>query len=107
MQLVFIMTARVLTCGELVKNEADLKRIAELFMTVQGSATPASLLFPWFPSSAKKEKRRANVELYTMLSTYVETRRHAEPTTDAIDILIAEGDTTQGIVGVSLALKAT
>ena len=99
------MTARILTCGELVKNETDLKKILELFMSVQSSATPASLLFPWFPSPAKKAKKRATVELYTMLCTYVETRRHAEPTTDAIDILIAEGDTTQGIVAVSLALK--
>ena len=40
-----------------------------------------------------------------MLYTYVEARRHAEFANDAIDIWIAEGETTQAIVGVSPAPK--
>ena len=101
------MTTRILACDELAKNEADLKKIAELLMTVQSSATPVSLLLPWLPSTARKEKKQATTALYTLLYKYVEARRHAEPTNDAIDIQIAEGDTTQSIVGVSLALEAT
>jgi len=97
------MTARVATCHDLTKNDADLKKIGELFMTLQTSATPISLLLPWFPSSAKKAKKDATTELFVMLYTYVETRRHSEPTSDAIDVLIAEGETTQNIVGVSPA----
>ena len=95
------MTARMTTCRDLVKNEADLKKIGELFMTLQNSTTAVSLLFPWFPSPARTTGKQAAVELYTMLCTYVETRRGAEPTSDAIDLLIAEGETTQNIVGVS------
>jgi len=96
------MTARMATCHDLTKNEADLKKINELFMTLQTSATPTSLLLPWFPSPARKIGKDATTELFTMLYTYVETRRHAEPTSDAIDVLIADGETTQNIVGVSL-----
>jgi len=95
------MTARVATCHDLTKNAADLKKIGELFMTLQTSATPTSLLLPWFPSAAQKAKKDATTELFMMLYTYVETRRHAEPTSDAIDVLIADGETTQNIVGVS------
>lgn len=84
------MTAHTLVCDELANNEADLKKIAELLMTVQGSAAPVSLLLPWFPGPAKRAKKQANMELHTILYTYVETRRHAEPTTNAIDIMIAE-----------------
>lgn len=41
-----------------------------------------------------------------MLSAYVEARwEAAEPTSDAIDILIADGATTQSIVGVGLVLR--
>ena len=98
------MTARVATCHDLTKNAADLKKIGELFMTLQTSATPISLLLPWFPSSATKAKKDATTELFMMLYTYVETRRHAEPTSDAIDVLIADGETTQNIVGVSPVL---
>ena len=100
-QLVFVMTARVTTCHDLTKNAADLKKIKTLFSTLQTSATPTSLLFPWFPSPARKTGKEATTELFTLLYTYVETRRHAEPTTDAIDVLIAVGDSTQNIVGVS------
>ena len=98
------MTARMTTCHDLVKNEADLKRIGEVFMTLQTIATPVSLLLPWFPSPARKMGKQAATELYTLLHTYVETRRHAVPTSDAIDILIADGETTQNIVEVSPAL---
>jgi len=99
------MTARMATCHDLIKNEADLKRIGELFVTLQTSTTPASLLFPWFPSSARKTRKQAATEMCTLLYKYVETRRHAEPTSDAIDILIAEGGTTQKIVEVSPGLE--
>ena len=93
------------TCHDLVKNEADLKKISELFLTFQTSSTPTSLLLPWFPSPARKAGKEATTELFTMLYTYVETRRDAELTSDAIDVLIAEGETTQNIVGVSPAVE--
>lgn len=95
------MTARMTTCHDLTKNDADLKKISELFMILQAGATPASLLFPWFPSPSRKTVKQATTELYTMLENYVEARRRAEPTTDAIDLLIADGETTQNIIGVS------
>ena len=100
------MTAHMIACHDLTKNEADLKKIGKLFMTYQTSTTPTSLLLPWFPSPARKAGKEATTELFTILCTYVETRRHAEPTSDAIDVLIADGETTQTIVGVSLAPMA-
>ena len=101
------MTARMTTCHDLTKNEADLKRIGELFLTLQKGATPTSLLFPWFPSPARKTGKGASTELFTMLHAYVETRRDAEPTSDAIDVLIADGETTQNIVGVGFPTNFT
>ena len=101
------MTTRMTTCHDLTNNEADLKKIGGLFMTLMTSTTPASLLLPWFPSPARNKGKQATTDMYTMLYTYVETRRHAEPTSDAIDILIADGETTQTIVGVSPGPKVT
>jgi len=95
------MTARVIACCDLAKNKSDLRKIRELFMTLQTSATPTSLLLPWLPGPARKAKKQATTELYNMLNTYVENRRRAEPTNDGIDILIADGETTQNTVGVS------
>jgi len=99
------MTARMTTCRDLTNNEADLKRIRELFLTLRTSATPTSLVFPWFPSPSRKTVKRATTELYTMLCTYVEARKRAELTSDAIDILIADGETTQKVVEASPVLE--
>jgi hypothetical protein len=104
-QLIFVLTARMTTCEELTKNKADLKRILELFSTLHTSSTPAAVLLPWFPSPARKKTREATTELFTILCTYVEARRKAEPTSEAIDVLIAEGESTQSIADVSFALN--
>ena len=91
-QLVFVMTTHMLSCRDLTTNEADLKKFGKLFMTLQTSTTPVSLLLPWFPSPARKMGRQATTDIYTMLYTYVGTRRHMDPTSDAIDILYVPTD---------------
>ena len=101
LQLVFVMTARMTTCRDLTKNGADLRKISELFMTIHTNSTPVSCLLPWFPGPARKSINRATTELYSMLLNYVKARRHAEPTSDAIDFLIADGETDQSTAGVS------
>jgi hypothetical protein len=100
------MTARIATCRDLTKNRADLKRLQELFVALQTTSTPASLLLPWLPSSTKKANKEATTDLFTMLYRYIEVRRRAEPTDDAIDILIANGETNQRISEVNFALNS-
>jgi len=97
--LVFVMTARMTTCRDLTKNKTDLEKIKEQFMAIHTSTSPVSCLMPWFPGPARKSINRATTELYTLLLTYVKARRRAEPTSDAIDVLIAGGDTDQKIAG--------
>ena len=100
-ELIFATTARVITCHDLIKNEADLKKVGELLLTIQTSVTPTSLVLPWFPSPTRRTRQRATTELCSILHTYIEARRHAEPASDAIDLLIAGGDATQDIIGAS------
>ena len=97
------MTARMAACEDLTKNEADLKRILELLSILFTSSTPTAVLLPWFPSPARKATRKATTELFNMFCTYVEARRGAEPTSESIDVLIAEGETNQSIADVSFA----
>ena len=99
------MTVRMTTCHDLMKNKADLKKVGELLTTIHTSATPASLVLPWFPSRTSRARKRAATDLYDILRTYVENRRHAELTSDAIDLLITDGETTQDIAGASITLE--
>ena len=93
------MTARLTTCHELTENKADLKKIGELIFTLQTSTPPIFAPLPWFPSSAEKIRKEVTTELFTTLLRYVESRRHTEPTNEAI--LIADRETTHKTVGVS------
>ena len=91
------------TCDSLARNDADLEKIGGLFLTIQKGATPASILLPWFPSPARKRRQAAATELFKILYTHVEKRRRAEPGSDPIDILIADGESSQSIARVSFA----
>ena len=95
------MTARIFARRDLTKNGADLKKIKELFMAIHNGTTPVSSLLPWFPSPVRKSIKRTTIELYTLILTYAKARRHAEPTSDTTDVLIADGETDQNIAGVS------
>ena len=101
LQLVFVMTFRMATCRDLAENEADLEKISKLFMTLQTSVTPTSLMLPWFPGPARRAAKQANIEMYTVLSGYIEARRRAKPADDPIDLLIADGVANENIVWVS------
>ena len=102
-QLVFLMTARLVTCEDLAKNEADLKKISGLLDAFITSPTPFASMLPWFPGPARVKMIMSNLRMFSIFRSYVEARRRAVPTNDAIDVLIAEGEKTKDIVIVSSA----
>ena len=99
--LVFQMTVRMATCRALAEDWAAIDRLFRLYWTLEKSATPVGVLLPWFPSKASRDKKQANVEMYNMLYGYVDYRRSAQESgSDAIDVLIAQGEDNMSIVGV-------
>ncbi|KAJ7273156.1 cytochrome P450 [Mycena rebaudengoi] len=71
--LIFQMTVRMGTCREL-------------------AVSPLSLMMPWFPGRAKRNKKKVTRELFDLLTHYVDLRRKSRvPSTDSIDMLIAQG----------------
>lgn len=96
------MTVRLATCRELAEDKEAISQLAHSYWELEKSATPFALLFPWFPCPAKRAKKEATQKLYDLLLKYVDLRRNAtERTTDAIDVLIAGGDSNDAIIGVS------
>ena len=91
------------TCRDLTANDADLVKMEKLLVTLQTGDTPTALILPWFPSPARVKLLMASIKIFLMLRKYVEARRRAEPTSDAIDVLIAEGGSTQDIAKVSFS----
>ena len=97
------MTTRMVTCEELAKNETDLKKISGLLDAFITSPTPFASMLPWFPGPARVKMITSNLKMFSIFRSYVEARRRAVPTSDAIDVLIAEGEKTKDIVMVSAA----
>ena len=99
------MIARIATCHDLAKNEVDLGKITGSFWSLRACATPTALILPWFPSLARVGQLMAHYKIFRVLSKHIEARRRVEPTSDAIDVLIAEGETTRNIVQASFRSK--
>ncbi|KZP30145.1 cytochrome P450 [Athelia psychrophila] len=97
--LVFQMTVRMASCSELSTNYSDLDRMSELYWELERNSTPASLLLPWFPGKARRNKKEATRGLYNLIDHYVQLRRSAEvPSSDTFDFLIADGAEDKDIV---------
>jgi sterol 14-demethylase len=97
--LVFQMTVRMASCDELATDFKAIEEMQGLYWQLEKSATPTTLLLPWFPGPAKKRKERVTKELYTKLHDYVDLRKNATvPSPSAIDILLEQGVPTPEIV---------
>ncbi|KAJ7137456.1 cytochrome P450 [Mycena crocata] len=99
-QIVLQMTVRMATCTELADDPASVAILANLYLLLEKGATPVGVLLPWFPSPARKGREKAMMYLFGMLYKQVETRRNAAvPSSDAFDVLLSQGSSTEVIVG--------
>ncbi|KAJ7127689.1 cytochrome P450, partial [Mycena epipterygia] len=104
-KLVFQVTVRIASCRELADDPAAVDRLVQLYWELEKGSTPIAVLLPWFPSPARKARERAMADLSAMLYSYVQLRRNAAvPSSDAIDVLLAEGTPTDAIIGVILGI---
>jgi sterol 14-demethylase len=97
------MNVRMATCQELAQDRKANENIARYFIRIEQNSTPVSILLPWFPGAAKIAKEKATLDLYLLIRKYVRIRRKAVTlSTDPIDFLIANGDSDDTIIGVSV-----
>ena len=103
--LVFQMSIRMASCEELATDVKSIQNIRNLHSNYEKSITPTSLLLPWFPSTARKDKETAIRSLHSALSHYVNIRRKAETrNSHTIDVLIADGADNATIVEVCVSI---
>ena len=92
-KLVFPMTFRMASCEELANNQGSIQKMRDHYWKLKKSATPVNLLLPWFTGTAKRNKNQATKDLHAMVFHYMDVRRKAKvPNSDAIDVLIADGE---------------
>ena len=86
------MTVRMASCRELSENRETIARLAKNYLEIEKNGTPLTVLFPWFPSSAKRAKKKATTTLYNTFLSHIDIRRKSStPSNDAIDFFISQG----------------
>jgi len=103
--LIFQVTVRSLATEDLADNEAEVARLRELYDRLDTDTTPASVLFPWFPSPSAVRRLLTTKSIYDIVSTVVDARLSSGIAhDDTIQMLVECGDDRMVIIGFILGL---
>ncbi|KAH9973851.1 cytochrome P450 [Lactifluus volemus] len=103
--IVFQATLRCLTCTEIAGDPEIVARLRQLYEKVDRGTTPATVLFPWFPSPAMLSKARATKQIYDIIVNAIKVRNQSGvPFNDTLQIFLDEGDELSAIVGFMMGL---
>ncbi|KAF8493816.1 cytochrome P450 [Gautieria morchelliformis] len=74
-KLVFQAVTRFVVGNELANDPRKIETVVNAFHHLQKGSTPASLLFPWFPTPARVRRIFAGFTLYRIISKAIKSRR--------------------------------
>ncbi|KAF8493360.1 cytochrome P450 [Russula emetica] len=99
-ELSFQATVRCLTCTEIADEPQVVARCRQLIDQVERGITPATVLFPWFPSPSMVKRAWATKKLYDIIVRAMNVRKQSGiPRNDALQMLLDSGDEHYTIVG--------
>ncbi|KAH9001792.1 cytochrome P450 [Lactarius akahatsu] len=100
--LIFQTIIRCLTCTEIADDPEIVARLRQLFDKVDRGTTPATVLFPWFPSPAMISKARATKQIYDIIVNAIKVRKQSGVShNDNLQLFLDSGDEVSTIVGAS------
>jgi hypothetical protein len=100
-QLTFQAIIRCLTCTEIADEPKVVARCRKLFEQVERGITPATVLFPWFPSPSMVMRARATKQLYDIIVKAMKVRKQSGvPRNDTLQIFLDSEDELATIMGV-------
>lgn len=101
-EIVFQLTMRTVGCNEIADDPNLLYRAMQYNRTIELSATPARILFPWFPTPALFKQLYAGAGFYRMFDKIVKQRmKENRREDDSLQLCIDNGDSIKAIVSVS------
>ncbi|KAH9011757.1 cytochrome P450 [Lactarius hengduanensis] len=84
-----------------------MARLGQLFDKVDRGTTPATVLFPWFPSPAMVSKARATKQIYDIIVNAIKVRKQSGVShNDNLQLFLDSGDEVSTIVGFMIAVMA-
>jgi hypothetical protein len=99
--IVYQLTMRTVACDDIAESPKLLAQTLRLYETIDGSATPTAIMFPWFPSPAVIKRTIAGGRLYMIIDKIVNERKtKGIRGEDPLQYLIDEGDSMTRIIEV-------
>ncbi|CAE6539668.1 unnamed protein product, partial [Rhizoctonia solani] len=93
------LTIRAAGAREIADSVEKCKEVERLYWRVEKGSTPTSVLFPWLPSEARKNKVAATGEIYNLFDGIIKARRsEGRREEDALQVLMDLGDSTPEII---------
>ncbi|KAF2859726.1 hypothetical protein K470DRAFT_218461, partial [Piedraia hortae CBS 480.64] len=103
-RLVFQFTMRTVACWEIADDPVLMDEVLQLYETIEETATPFSIMYPWLLVPAKARRLYAGAKLYRTFGRVVNERRKTGTRyDDALQYLLDQGDGIKDIIGFVLA----
>lgn len=100
-EIVFQLTMRTVGCVEVADNPDMVKAAMRYNRTLELSATPMAIMFPWIPSPGVIRKYYAGARMYMIFDKVAKARRaEGRREDDAMQVLLDQGDSVKDILGV-------
>lgn len=100
-RMVFKFTMRTVACNEIADDPALLDKTLSLYESVEETATPISIMFPWAPTPAKFKRFFSGAKLYAIFKRVVDDRKRDDRReNDALQYLLDQGDSITDIITV-------
>lgn len=104
--LVFQVTMRTVACVEIAGDMKMLKRVLDLFETIESTATPLSIMYSWMPWPSKFRRTYAGAQLYMIFKNIIDKRaKEGRREDDTLQYLIDQGDDVTKIITVRHSCK--
>jgi hypothetical protein len=101
-KIVFQLTMRTVGCNEIANDPRLQAKTLSFFETIERSATPSRVIFPWLPTPAKLKQSYAGGALFMMFQGIVnERKKTGKQEEDALQLMIDHGDDVSMIIRVS------
>ncbi|KAI8850857.1 cytochrome P450 [Chytridium lagenaria] len=99
-KLVFQLTVRMLGPSEIADSLELQRKLEKLYLTIEYSAGIVSNYLTWIPSKTRDARKKANTDLFIMLSDILDARaaERASGCIDAVDTLLDAGDSKYEII---------
>ncbi|KAL7277339.1 hypothetical protein ACG7TL_009197 [Trametes sanguinea] len=104
-ELIFQTTVRCLAFTELADDPVKVRRLKELYDTLDTATTPTTVLLPWLPGPTAVRRLLATKRIYDIISTTLDERTQSGMARDDTpQMLIDAGDERMIIIGFIMGL---